>query len=196
MNRSIMATKDRGVSINGLFYDIRYTPEDNKRRCAYFRDISLDKTRFEDCTDNSGIVGKPELSDEEKRLLENLKINLSFQQNHAYEMYLFFKELPNCQTTTAMSLSAGCSTANYIIFSVLMEAQIKSKEEFEKKKKNPISTDLTMMFDRLISGASGMVKTTPRPSPETAEEAVKRMANIKAVDEKNQYIIDIFTIDV
>jgi hypothetical protein len=185
-----------GLSVGGVYYDIRDTPEDNKRRCAYFRDRAVDKSKFEDCTNNSGISGKIELTDEEKRLLLNLGINDEFQQNHAYEMYLFFKELPNCQTSAALSLSAGCSTANYIIFSVMMEAEIESKKKLEKEMKPTISTDLMMMADKMIKGVGSMIRTTPRAAPETSAEAIARMSGIKKDTKENEIIIDIFTINV
>lgn len=83
-------TSTPGVIVGSIHYDIRSTDEDNNRRCAYFKNRSNEtkKQLFKDCTVDDP---KAVLLDDEIRLLEDLHIDDGFQENHAYDLYIFLR---------------------------------------------------------------------------------------------------------
>ena len=182
---------ERPIIIAGKSYDIRNTDKDNSRRCYYFKSKSSDTTKFgtEPC-DESG-----ELVPAEQQLIEDLGIDEDFIVNHAYEMYYFFKELPNCQTTTALTLNHGCSTAHYILFSILMQRQNKTQEEFEKQKQPPVSTEWLTSLSKYLYGAKEKIAITPSVTPETPEKAAEKMILGKK-DTRRQDVLEIFTLEI
>ena len=189
-------TSTSGLVIGSIHYDIRSTEEDNKRRCAYFKNRSTDKTMFKDCVDDNP---KAVLLDEEQRLLKDLRIDDDFINRHSYELYEFFKTLPNCQTSASLSLNAGCNTAHYVLFSILFEAERKAREEFEKKKEETelSSFNFRELSSKAIDSIRRLVKPTPGVTPETKESVIgKIMEGDKQIAEKNSNILAFFTIEV
>ena len=189
-------TSTSGVIVGSIHYDIRSTDEDNKRRCAYFKNRSVNKLLFKDCLiDNPKAV----LLDEEIRLLDDLHIDNDFQNNHAYELYEFFKTLPNCQTSASLSLNAGCNTAHYVLFSILFEAERKAREDFEKQKEETElkSFDFREFSSKTIDSLRKLIIPTPGVTPETREAAIaKRLgAEMKPLG-RNDDILAFFTLEV
>jgi hypothetical protein len=189
-------TSTSGLVIGSIHYDIRSTDEDNKRRCAYFKNRSTDKTIFKDCAiDNPKAV----LLDEEQRLLNDLRIDDDFINRHSYELYEFFETLPNCQTSTALSLNAGCNTAHYVLFSILFEAERKAREEFEKQKDDTglKFAHLRELSTKAIDSISRLIKPTPGVTPETRESAIAMRVEpeMKPIDRSTD-ILALFTIEV
>ena len=181
---------DHGISVGGIHYDIRNTKDDNERRCAYFKQLSPNKSLFEDCI----AASKGELTESEIQLLTDLGIDEDFQMSHSYDLYLFFKELPNCQTTAALTLNHGCSNAHYVLFSVLMQAQQSAEKEFKKHKFESPSTDKLSIFSKMLSSIGKYVPTTPQV-PESKMQAVANLAQSKE-DTKEQDVFDIFTLQI
>lgn len=192
-------TSNPGVVVGSIHYDIRSTDEDNTRRCTYFKNIASDTSKLlfdKDCP-NSSLEAV--LLDEEKRLLDDLRIDYDFQENHAYDLYEFFKTLPNCQTSTALSLNAGCNTAHYILFSILFEAERKAREEFEKLKTKPTSShDFREFSNKAIDSLGRLIEHTPGVTPETREDAIAKHLRheMRIPDDYNDNILALFTIEV
>ena len=90
-------------------------------------------------------------------------------------MYLFFKEIHNCQTTAALTLNHGCSTVHYILFSLLHQAQEKANKEFLKLKRPAISTDLLAIKTKLWNSVGKLIVPTAQPAPETKIEAINKL---------------------
>ncbi len=186
-------TSTPGVVVGSIHYDIRSTDEDNKRRCAYFKNRATHKPIFKDCAiDNPSAV----LTNEEQRLLDDLHIDDKFISDHSYDLYEFFKTLPNCQTTAALSLNAGCNSAHYVLFSILFEAERKAREEFEKQKKEtPLSSfDFREFSSKAIDSVRKLITPTPGVVPETKVSAIAAKIEVKPSYDKN--ILALFTIDV
>jgi hypothetical protein len=188
----------RTVVIGGKRYEISNHPEDNARRCNFFRKHSTGSLKFdgENCESKSE---KKELYPDEKTLLKDLGINIdediSFVYDHAYDLYVFFKEIHNCQTTTALTLNHGCSTIHYILFSILHQAQEKAKKEFEKTKKSAISTDKLASLTKKIDSFRNFLFPTPQPVPQTKQEAIFERVGAKK-ETFDEDIFDIFTLEV
>lgn len=183
-----------GIMIGGKMYDVRNTVEDNQRRCAYFKNRSVNKDLFESCKEeNPSAV----LLEDERRLLDDLTISPDFEENHAYDLYQFFKSIHQCQTTAALSLNAGCDSAHYVLFSILFEAERKAKEEFAKLKKQPVfSADFREFSSKLIASAKGLIRPTAGVTPETRESALMKAVKPDLIDpDRNKDILSIFTIE-
>lgn len=195
-----MSTKEpivqTSVIVGGKRYAISNHPDDNKRRCCALKKYASDKSKFDEC---ESCDEDADLHEDEENLLKDLGIindsKYDFVMVHAYDLYLFFKEIHNCQTTAALTLNHGCSTAHYILFSVLHQAQEKTNKEFLKLKHPTISTDLLTLTSKKIDSVGNLIPSTAQPAPETKAEAVGKKANLRE-DTYEEDIFDIFTLEV
>ena len=107
------------IRLGGKLYDIRYTPDDIARR------------------------EKGEYLDQEIKLLNDIgltDIDEQLSANDKKQLPDFFNALPDCQTSTAISLSAKCYQPHYIIESIRRHAELEKQEAFEKMKSMPFPT--------------------------------------------------------
>jgi hypothetical protein len=154
------------IRLGGELYDIRTTEADNDRRTLFF-------------TKNEGA-----LTTDEARLLKNIGLeNLDEELSKAGKEELpdFFKALPECQTSSALSLSAKCYKPRYIITEIMRYAALKDQTRHEQliKDVNP-SIDLMGMTKSLLDGIRSRISgsapaSTFAPSlsePDTEEEDI------------------------
>ena len=107
------------IRLGGKLYDIRYTAEDKERR-------------------EKGEYVAPEL-----KLLNDIglsDIDAQLSEKDKKQLPGFFNALPDCQTSTAISLSAKCYQPHYIIESIRRHAELEKQEAFEKMKAMPFPT--------------------------------------------------------
>ena len=165
------------IRLGGKLYDIRYTDQDKARREKYF-------------TTNPH---EGELTKEETRLLNEIGLTKMDEQLSPNDMKTqmpdFFNALPECQSATAISLSATCYKPNYIISEIMRHAAMKDREEHDEAiKKGAPSLDLIARMSSSISGLMGRM-SAPAP-PELLIGLAKPSQNI------DQDIYDFFELRI
>jgi len=125
------------IRLGGKLYDIRYTPDDIARR------------------EKGGYVA-PEI-----KLLNDIglvDIDAQLSEKDKKQLPGFFNALPNCQTSTAIALSAKCYQPNYIIESIRRHAELEKQEAFEKMKVMPFPTLDTLYRSMVpLSGITNLI---------------------------------------
>jgi hypothetical protein len=114
------------IRLGGKLYKIRYTDEDKTRRENYFNN------------------GNGSLTPDETTLLNDIGLTKMEEQLSLNDKKLlpeFFNALPDCQTSTAISLSAKCFMPHHIIKGIIDHAAIESERVYKDflTKKSPTS---------------------------------------------------------
>jgi hypothetical protein len=152
----IQVVRDKLIRLGGELYTISTTEADNNRREEYFEN------------------GTGSLTPDETRLLENIGFNnLDEQLSKVDKAQLpeFFKALPHCQTSAAISLSAKCYKPRYIITEILRHAAMKDQEIHEEMaRKGAPSLDWMGKTASFLNGIMGRISGSPsiRGVPEVA----------------------------
>jgi len=156
-----LATKDNPtplklIRLGGNLYKIRYTEEDKQRRNDYFMN-------------DNGV-----LTEDEIKLLNDigLDIETDLSKNDKKLMPEFFNALPDCQTSTAISLSAKCFMPNHIISEIINHASLTSERAHAElvKKKLPTS-DEPIKTAALLHGLADLVQGSFPTETDDAGEA-------------------------
>lgn len=142
-----LATKDNPtplklIRLGGNLYKIRYTDEDKQRRNDHF--INGNESLTEDETKLLNDIG---ITDIDKQLSKNTK-NL---------MPMFYDSLPDCQTSTAISLSAKCFLPHHIISEIIEQAAVASEIDAKKSRKESPTSDETIKTMGLLNGISDLI---------------------------------------
>jgi hypothetical protein len=155
------------IRLGGKLYKIRYTEEDKQRRNDYF------------------INGTGSLTADETKLLNDIGLKDIDEQlsiNDKKLMPTFYNSLPDCQTSTAISLSAKCFMPHHIISEIIEHAaltnEIDNREYLEKK---PPTSDQPSKTAALLNGISGLISGS-FPSESESETGAPSMA-----DESSMY---------
>jgi hypothetical protein len=94
----------------------------------------------------------------------------------------FFNALPDCQTSTAISLSAKCYEPHFIITEILRHAALEEQEAHEEAvKKGLPSLDLLARGTNAIRGILGRISAPAPPS------ALMKLAEPIGTTEQNIY---------
>ena len=152
------------VRLGGKAYDIRYTKEDVQRRAKYFTTdphegfLSREELRL---LAQIGLI-TIDLDDPVDIITKEIDATLSMKDQA--RMPDFFNALPNCQTSTAISLSSKCFQPRVIIEQVMNHAALNNQKEHEEAmKKGTPSLDLMARTTALLSGLASHISAPAVP---------------------------------
>jgi hypothetical protein len=146
------------IEFGGNVYDIRYTEADRIRRTTYFT------------APNGGELTKGEvqiLKDLGISLPDKEKANSLFQKTVKENVLVqFFEELPYCQSTSALTLSAKCLTPKMLINKLLAEVAYRQQLQYQEDLKKPlISLDTLAKQFGMIRGLGSAIAGLAAPLP-------------------------------
>jgi len=177
------------VRLGGKAYDIRYTDEDVKRREKYFTTdphegfLSKEEARL------LAQIGLITIASDDPPDKINNEIDDALSKKDQTRMPDFFKALPNCQTSTAISLSAKCFQPRVIIEHVMNHAALNDQKQHEEAlKKGAPSLDLMARTSALLSGLAGRISAPAVP------DSLIGLAMPSAPISKDQIFNDLFTL--
>jgi hypothetical protein len=158
-----LATKDNPsplklIRLGGNLYKIRYTEEDKQRRNDHF------------------INGTGSLTDDETKLLNDIglkDIDTQLSKKDKQLMPMFYNSLPDCQTSTAISLSAKCFLPHHIISEIIEQAAVASETAHQDflTRKSPTSDEPIKMAG-LLNGIKDLVQGAFPSESEPVESAI------------------------
>ena len=175
------------------------TPEDQARRELYFKHNS-----------------DASLLPEEKAVLSQFEIDPEIERKLSGSLADFFKQLPLCQTDTALHLKKECEIPHYVLWSAMLHRRaaaaraiqsVPAPSDFDVLKtqaivsalrpKGPADVDIESVFSRIVAEEKpAPVATAPAPvatapAPVATAPAPVATANTKTEDPK---ILKLFTL--
>jgi hypothetical protein len=152
------------VRLGGKAYDIRYTDEDVKRREKYFTTdphegfLSKEEARL------LAQIGLITIASDDPPDKINDEIDDTLSKKDQTRMPDFFNALPNCQTSTAISLSSKCFQPRAIIEQVMNHAALNDQKQHEEAmKKGAPSLDLMARTSALLGDLASHISAPAVP---------------------------------